>query len=252
MPTILSTVFSKSNSHLPGGAFPVYQSYLAIFKHYLNNTYQHRSLTFLILAEYQQMDKPLPSERYLLEQVAQGNEISFRTLFEHYSGNIYASALTFTKSPDAAKEMVQEVFLKVWLKREALLSIESFDDYIFIIARNIIFNYFRKQKRTETFKQHLQRYFEDIKESPEDLLIQKQNEALLHQAIEQLPAQQRNIYTLRRIQGLSIEEIANTLGLSKNTIRNHINAALHAIQSYLTDHSDKLLWVFFFPGLLVF
>jgi RNA polymerase sigma-70 factor (family 1) len=198
------------------------------------------------------MNKPLLSVRDLLEKVAEGNEMAFRTLFEHYSGNIYGSALTFTKSPIAAQEMVQEVFLKIWVKRETLLTVESFEDYIFIVARNIIFNYIRKQKRAATFKQHLQRYFEEIRDSPEDLLIRKQNEALLHEAIGQLPPQQRKIYTLRRIQGLSVENIANSLGLSKNTIRNHINAALHAIQTYLTDHSDMLIWVFLLPGLLVF
>jgi len=80
----------------------------------------------------------LYNEPALLLKIAEGDESAFRKLFEHYWDNIYSVALAFTKSPVIAEEMVQDVFVKIWTKRQYLPEVQKFSDYLFIIARNHI------------------------------------------------------------------------------------------------------------------
>ena len=85
------------------------------------------------------------NETTLLRDVAEGDGKAFRLLFERYWRSVYGVALAFTKSPGLAEEMVQDIFLRIWLKREKLSDVEKFDDYLFIVARNHIFNKLKKK-----------------------------------------------------------------------------------------------------------
>jgi len=79
-------------------------------------------------------------EKKVLELLAQGNEFSFTLLFDHYRGRIFSVALKFLKSRELAEEVVQEVFLKIWSRREDLTRVLDFEAYLFTVARNLIFD----------------------------------------------------------------------------------------------------------------
>lgn len=181
---------------------------------------------------------PLHDDAALVVQMAQGDETAFRQLFDRYWDNIYGVALTFTKSPDIAEEIVQDVFLKIWLKRDQLPAVEKFDAYLFIVARNHILNKLRKKIKEEPL---LDLALDEIQESantPENIVVTKEYERLVRQAVEQLPPQQRLIYNLSRQQGLSQEEIAASLHISRNTVKSHMNKALQVIRSFLRMHAE--------------
>jgi DNA-directed RNA polymerase specialized sigma24 family protein len=165
---------------------------------------------------------PLYDEATLLLKVANGDEISFRQLFEHYWDNIYGVALAYTKSTVIAEEMVQDVFLKIWLNREKLAMVEKFDGYLFTVARNHIFNELRKKVKEEPFIDSLLNYFQETSGSPE----------------KQLPPQQRIIYCLCRQDGLSQDEIATKLQISRHTVKSHMNKALKFIRNFLHLHFE--------------
>jgi RNA polymerase sigma-70 factor (ECF subfamily) len=138
---------------------------------------------------------------------------------------------------------VQDIFLKIWQHRESLPQINHFSDYLFIIARNHIIGTLRKKIHEQPFTDHLAQYCSDTASDPEHQLLYRETELLLHKAVEQLPPQQQLIFRLSREQGLSQAEIAEKLQISRNTIKSHMNKALHSIRQYLQAHTQAEAFV---------
>jgi len=183
-------------------------------------------------------------EKTLLSQVAEGDEKAFRILFDRYWDNIYGVAFAFTKSSQIAEEMVQDIFLKIWTKKHLLNSIQKFDAYLFRVAKNHIYNELRKKIKEEPFTENVINYFREIRDTPEQQMIYKESQRLVKQAIENLSSQQKLIYQLSREQGMSQEEIAEKLQISKNTVKSHMNKALQSIRHYLLQYSDSNIFIF--------
>jgi RNA polymerase sigma-70 factor (ECF subfamily) len=180
-------------------------------------------------------------EAAILAQIAEGNEKAFEQLFEKYSDNIYGVAFNYTKSAEVAEEVTQDVFVKLWFKRKSLATLQSLENYLFIIARNHIINIFNRNKKDKNFIEHILHHFEENNATPEDILLFKESQELIAQAIATLTHQQQMVYELRRIQGLSLEEVAVKMEISRNTARNHLNRALQNIRQFLKDHSTRLV-----------
>lgn len=183
-------------------------------------------------------------ENEVLQQIAEGDESAFRLLFNEHWQNMYGVAYMLTKSAPMAEDMVQEIFMKLWIKREQLPKVENFRNYLFILARNHIFNELKKKSTDILFTNHLFEYFHDIKETPEKKLLQKEAQQIIGEIIEHLPQQQKLIYSLSRDEGLSRNEIADRLGIAPNTVRNHLARALEMIRHELQrDVNGAFLWI---------
>jgi RNA polymerase sigma-70 factor (ECF subfamily) len=183
-------------------------------------------------------------EKTLLSQVAEGDEKAFRILFDRYWDNIYGVAFAFTKSTMIAEELAEDIFLKIWTKKHLLNSIQKFDAYLFRVAKNHIFNELRKKIKEEPFTEHIINFFREIGDSPEQQMIYKDSQRLVNLAVGNLSSQQRLIYQLSREQGLSQDEIAEKLQISKNTVKSHMNKALQSIRHYLLQYSDGNIFIF--------
>lgn len=177
-------------------------------------------------------------ERTLLLKTAEGDETAFKRLFESHWDNIYGVAFAFTKSAVIAEEMVQDVFVKVWTKRQNLSEVKKFNDYIFIIARNHIFTTLRKKIYEEPFSDHLKNYFKEASNLPDQQLLYRETEHLIQEAVDNLPPQQQLVYCLSRKEGLNQDEIAQKLNISKNTVKSHLTKALQFIRGYLQMHTE--------------
>lgn len=175
----------------------------------------------------------LNNENDLLLLVAKGDQKAFRVLFDNYWDNVYSVALALTKSTVLSEEIVQDVFIKIWSKREQLLSVEKFDSFLFIIARNHIYNQLRKKTLEQPFVEHLEQYFLECSALPEQQMLLKETQQLINKAVEQLPNQQRSVFELSRNNGLNYSQIAEKLGISKFTVKTHMTKALQAIRQYL-------------------
>ncbi len=184
------------------------------------------------------------NESALLRRVAEGDETAYRQLFHLHWNNVYTVALMLTKSVPLAEDMVQDVFLKIWQKREQFAEIERFEDYLFIMARNHIYTELKKQAKNEGFKQQLVDFFEDSAHHADLALLTKETQHQIESAIQQLTPQQQLVYRLSRDQGLSHEEIAQQLNISRNTVRNHIVQALKVIRDYLKGNTSGAVLVF--------
>lgn len=174
---------------------------------------------------------------HLVTLVAAGDVNAFNKLFRLYWDNIYSIAFSITKSKVVAEEIVQDVFLKVWLKREQLAEVKNFDNYLFIIARNHIYNQLRA-KAVQFSEADV-----EVSETPEKQLYLKETVQIITEAVKRLPKQQRIIFELSRNEGLDHAAIANRLKLSRLTVKTHMNKALHSIRGYLSRHNIMFMFL---------
>lgn len=185
------------------------------------------------------MQDTLDNERLLLLQIAAGDEIAYKQVFDRHWNKIYQVALSFLKSPEQAQDAVQLVFIKLWEKREKLPAVENFDAWLFIMARNTIVN-FMQQKAFTAIEADI--VPEDYL-TPQSLLEYKQTATFIQEAIRQLPPQQTLIFRLSREQGLTHAEIARELNIAQATVKSHIIRALNSIREYVRMHSGNSLLV---------
>lgn len=180
------------------------------------------------------MPKPF-NEKTVLQLLAQGSEYAFADLFDHYRGRIYSVAWRFVKSRELAEEIVQEVFLKIWIRREEMATILNFEAYLFTITRNHIFDGIKDIARETTAKSEFAHSSQHV-HGTDYPLIEKQYEELLDQAVNQLPPQQKQIFRLAKMEGLSHQAIADQLHISRLTVKTHMAKALQTIRHNLRHH----------------
>jgi RNA polymerase sigma-70 factor (family 1) len=182
------------------------------------------------------------NEPELLRLTAQGDEQAFAALFEHYTDTLYGVALHYTKIPESAEELIQDVFTKLWINRASLPTIEKFNDWLFILTRNHILDFLQKNARQEKYRQELTRHFRDSAViTPEQQMLLSESTELIAKAVATLAPQQQIVFDLSRNQGLNPDEIADRLGLSRNTVRNHLHRALVQIREWLQTHAAGLV-----------
>lgn len=138
-----------------------------------------------------------------------------------------------------AQEITHEIFIKIWRYREKLPGIDQPEAYIFTVASRHTLDQIKKRLNENRMLQRLSASLDPAHNDPEEALLLRDKEALIQQAVDQLPPQQKSVYLLSRQQGLSYEEIARELNISPNTVRNHLVKALAAIRIWL-DEQDQL------------
>lgn len=180
----------------------------------------------------------LPDELELVQQLIAGDADSFRKIYECYQGKVFLFALRLTKSKSAAEEAVQEVFVRIWEKREKIKIEKSFNAYILTITKNLILDGLKKAAHDKTIQQKIYQNIQALQNSSVDQLIEKELARLHQQAVDRLSPQKKIVFLLSREEELSYEEIAERLGVSKNTVRNQMSDALKSIREYLTNHPD--------------
>ncbi len=178
----------------------------------------------------------------LIKQIAEDDEVAFRTIFDHYKAPFYSAAFKMTRSGSLAEEIVQEVFVKIWVKRKIIATAKRPADYIFTILHNCIYAQFRKLALEDKLKTTLAQDSEESEDSIQLLLLEKENKAILENVINQMPPRQRLIYKLAKQEGWSREEIAKGLNISPNTVRNHLSAAIEFLRNYFRKNASIIIW----------
>jgi len=183
----------------------------------------------------------IDSERRLLMKVSEGNEQAFRELFNYWQPLFSNYILSITKSKELTAEIVQDVFLKIWLKREKLSQVEHFKAYLFKISRNEAINALRKAMREQQLVNEWNKSHHDTEDvQPESNPLHEQLE-LADEAIAKLTERQRQVYKLHRHEHLTYQQIADKLGIGKESVKTHLELAVKAIRKYLQDRTTVLL-----------
>jgi len=181
----------------------------------------------------------LPDEKALLLYTSEGNEQAFRKLFDAYRQRIYSFALHLTENSSVADEIVQEVFLRVWLHRQKLPGVVHFNAWLHSIARNQVFDALKAMAKERSLAALMP--VNSVINTVEAAMADKEYEQLLQKAVNQLSERQQQIYHLSRDAGIQHAEIAHRLNISRNTVKTHLVHALRTIRRYLQYHSDGVL-----------
>ncbi len=169
-----------------------------------------------------------------LVQKLLNNELkAFDLLFYKYKDKLFRFAFSLLKNEEDAREIVQEVFIRIWDKRMEIDSGKSFKSFLFRISYNLIIDELKQRIKDEKFQKFLVSYFKSDTYSLDeqldyDILVKK-----VRAAVEGLPPKRKQIYILSREVGLSNQEIAQRMGITKKTVENQINLALKHIKSCL-------------------
>jgi RNA polymerase sigma-70 factor (ECF subfamily) len=181
------------------------------------------------------------SDQSWLAAISTGDEAAFRCLFDRYRGRIYTYALRLSENTSLADEVVQDVFLKVWLKRKDLPGIENFSAWLYAIARNRLFDMMKQQAREQQTRESVQQEVAPSANNAELSLLEKEQQVLLRDALAKLSPRQQLIYNLSRNRGMKHEEIAHTLNISRNTVKTHLVHALRVIKDHISPYIKALV-----------
>jgi len=195
---------------------------------------------------------PLSNETELILKISKGDKRAFTILFEGYYKSLAAYIFKLTESMELTEEIVQDVFIKVWLKRETLAEINSFSNYLFILSKNKTLNSLRKQARYCTHFQSLEKELETDIRMEEENDVYEDFRLLIDHAVERLPQQQKRIYQLSRFERLKYEEIAQQLNLSAETVKKHMYLATKTIKEYVHNHMDEVVAYILLCGIIFF
>jgi RNA polymerase sigma-70 factor (ECF subfamily) len=195
-------------------------------------------------------DALLYDDTHCLLKMSGGDEYFFNLIFEKYRNRLFAYLFKVTKSRETAEEIVLDVFLKLWHGREAVTEIENLEAFLFRVAHNKAIDFFRAAKRNPTMQQEI---WESITEAisyetADKKLLDKNLEAIVESAVNQLSPQRKKVYYLRNSEDLSYGEIASALNLSSNTVRNHLAASVQFIKEFLLKNDVLKLMIAFYVG----
>jgi RNA polymerase sigma-70 factor (family 1) len=169
--------------------------------------------------------------KYLLLNIAAGDAKAFRQIFDCYSPKIFHFALKLTHSRAMAEEIVQEIFMKVWNNREKLSEIEFFPSYLYTITKNYSFNVLKRIAIEASANAKLVARLPLHHSETEERIICTDYENLLGRIVDNLPPQQKKVYSLCHQEGLKYEEAAERLNISRLTVKTHMQSALRTIKS---------------------
>jgi RNA polymerase sigma-70 factor (ECF subfamily) len=140
----------------------------------------------------------------------------------------------FIKDENMASDMAQDIFFKVWTNRESISKVVSFKNYLFRMAKNMVYDYFEhdaiKEKYDHKQQEQKENFYSDMIE--EDIYA-KELSLLIDINIERMPFQRKRIFIMSRKEGLSNDEIAEQLKISKRTVENHITQALSDLRKII-------------------
>lgn len=186
------------------------------------------------------------NELSLFRNLATGDEQDFRRVFHYYNARLFPFILKVVKEEEPARELVQDVFLKLWIHRESVAVMENPSSWLFRVASNLAISYLRTkavQQRRDIASLKMQ------ESGGEQLHIEsgidaKKLQAIIDEAIEQLPDRRREIYKLSRLAGLSHKEIAEKLQLSQSTVKNQVVDALKFIEEQIRRQTGSYIPLF--------
>ena len=190
--------------------------------------------------------QPVNNIKELLTKVAEGNEKAFRQVFDMYHHQLGEFIMRLTESERITQEIVQDVFLKIWINRNTLAEIDCFKAYLFVVAKNHAFNCLkqiaREKMRQKEWVDSVVRAASIEEDDEENNVLISINK--IDEAVSLLPPQQQKVYLLSRMDGMRQQAIASELNISLETVKKHMVLALRFLKNHLRTNIGLSLLFF--------
>lgn len=171
------------------------------------------------------------NEKDLLQQLIAGDERGFAGLYDLYSPSIQKFILRYVNSSPLSEDLTQEVFIKIWENRAILADVKSFKAYLFVTARNHTLNSMKVIFRSEVAIGEVVDSFVHLRNETEEQLMHKEYLVFLRKILDSLPERTREIFRLCRDQEKSYDEVAKSLNISRNAVKNHMVQSMKVLRS---------------------
>ena len=175
-------------------------------------------------------------EHSLVLRLIDGDEDAFCELYASYKNRLIYFAMRFLKSREYAEDVFQDAFTIIWQGRRFINPDASFSSYLYTIVRNRILNQLRDLDNQDRLKEQILAHAVDYTEETKQQIMADDLRHLIACAMQQLTARQREIFKMSREEQMSHREIADVLGISVNTVQEHISTSLRILRMYLEKH----------------
>lgn len=168
-----------------------------------------------------------------LTRISEGDLDAFHDMFNEYYGQVKQFSCSILKDMSVAEDIAQEVFMKIWMNRSALVSVGNLRNYLFQVSKNTVIDHIRHEtsamSRNNIFAK---KAFEKEEEFEKDFIARETRRAI-NEIVEHMPDKRREVFILNRFYGKTNDEIAGQLSLSKKTVENHLHLALKELREKL-------------------
>ena len=192
------------------------------------------------------MNKDIINTSFFIHQLKQGQNSAFETLYHLYFQKLSHFANSYIENDEEAKEIVQNVFFKLWKKREKLDIEINLHAYLFKMVKNSCLDYFKHQKVKANYSQHCENERKTINhlalmDEPSSLYIENELLQKINASVDKLPEACKRIFIKSRFQGMNHKEIAEELEISTKTVENQITKALKFLRLELKEYTALFL-----------
>jgi len=174
----------------------------------------------------------------IIEGLRNGDTSAYTRIYDLYHERLYAFVIRFVKLPEVAEDVLQEVFLTLWRVRGRIDSARSLQAYLYKISRNGVFKALKKNARQKEITECIKAMAAPFTFSNEEQLRWKEYEAILSDAIDCLPVQRKKVFRLCRDEGKTYDRVAHELGISRNTVKEHMVLATRSIKLHMSKYLD--------------
>lgn len=185
------------------------------------------------------------NDAQVVEKIKAHDQAAFEYVFKRFYQELCNFSLTYLKVEAAAEEVVQETFIHIWERRQKFSLQSSLKAYLYVAVKNRSLNYLKSQATQVSKKSH-STSADDAVHIPTEATIEKamhnaELQNVLEQAVQSLPQRCQEIFTLARIQGLSYQQVADQLNLSKKTVEAQMGIAFKKLREFIRQHWELVI-----------
>lgn len=183
------------------------------------------------------------SEKNAINLLRRGDSGAFEKIFRKYFKSLHAYAYSFMKDDELAEEIVQNVFCRIWERRDLLNADGALKAYLYRSVHNESLNYLKQQKTRSAFIVHYSKAEEITSAQASDKVMVAELDRQIQKALNELPQQCRTIFQLSRFEQLKYQQIADQLNLSVKTVENQMGKALKVLRLKLAEFLPLVLYI---------
>jgi RNA polymerase sigma-70 factor (ECF subfamily) len=172
-------------------------------------------------------------ESVLVSRLKEGSSEAFEYLYNKYADILYGYLVKLVKSESSAADILQETFVRVWANVSKLDPALSFRSFLFKIATNLVYDFYRRVAYDKKLQHQLMESMQIGYSHVEEKLQRQDDARIIHQVINLLPPQRKQVFQLVKLEGMTYEEVSRTMNISPSTISDHIVKATKFIRTHL-------------------